>query len=55
MTMQTDTLTRPFPLPSARTVANLAIGGFAGLGFWSCSPPFPPPGSPNIRWSRRSW
>lgn len=23
-----------FALPSARTILNLAIGGFAGLGFW---------------------
>ena len=32
--MTTATLTRGFALPSTRTVINLALGGFAGLGFW---------------------
>ena len=34
MNIQAATMPRAFPIPSARTVANLAIGGFAGLGFW---------------------
>lgn len=34
MNTQAATMPRAFPIPSARTVANLAIGGFAGLGFW---------------------
>ncbi|MBA4222809.1 MAG: hypothetical protein C0458_18940, partial [Methylobacterium sp.] len=32
--MTTATMSRGFALPSTRTVINLAIGGFAGLGFW---------------------
>ena len=32
--MTTATMTRSFALPSTRTVINLALGGFAGLGFW---------------------
>ena len=32
--MMTDTMPRAFALPTTRTVVNLALGGFAGLGFW---------------------
>ena len=32
--MTTDTLPRAFALPTGRTVANLVLGGLAGLGFW---------------------
>ncbi|KFC70514.1 hypothetical protein FG93_02966 [Bosea sp. LC85] len=32
--MITTTLPRTLSLPSGRTIANLALGGFAGLGFW---------------------
>lgn len=32
--MTTAAMTGSFALPSTRTVINLALGGFAGLGFW---------------------
>lgn len=30
----TDTMPRSHALPTTRTLANLVLGGFAGLGFW---------------------
>ncbi|SEG29576.1 hypothetical protein [Bosea lathyri] len=32
--MTTTTMPRGLALPSSRAVINLALGGFAGLGFW---------------------
>ncbi|MBN9442018.1 MAG: hypothetical protein ACTHP8_19025 [Bosea sp. (in: a-proteobacteria)] len=32
--MTTAAMPRSLALPSSRTVINLALGGFAGLGFW---------------------
>ncbi|WID95142.1 hypothetical protein QO058_20365 [Bosea vestrisii] len=32
--MTTTALSQGFALPSTRTMINLALGGFAGLGFW---------------------
>ncbi len=32
--MTTHAMPRAFALPTSRTVVNLALGGFAGLGFW---------------------
>lgn len=32
--MTTSATIQGFALPSTRTVTNLALGGFAGLGFW---------------------
>jgi small-conductance mechanosensitive channel len=32
--MTSATMSRSLALPSSRTVINLALGGFAGLGFW---------------------
>lgn len=32
--MTAATMPRAFALPSATTLTNLALGGFAGLGFW---------------------
>ena len=40
--MTTATMSRGFALPSTRTVINLAIGGFAGLGFDAVLTKFPP-------------
>jgi hypothetical protein len=34
MTTTTMNASPAFAIPSARTILNLAIGGFAGLGFW---------------------
>ncbi|SFD52702.1 hypothetical protein SAMN05428997_13161 [Bosea sp. CRIB-10] len=30
----TDTMPRSYALPTTRTLGNLVLGGFAGLGFW---------------------
>jgi hypothetical protein len=32
--MPATAMSRSLPIPSARTLAHLVIGGFAGLGFW---------------------
>jgi len=34
MMTDTDTMPRAYALPTSRTIVNLMIGGFAGLGFW---------------------
>jgi hypothetical protein len=39
----TETLRPPLAVPTARQIAHLAIGGFAGLGFWEAFAAVPTP------------